>query len=128
MELVAIVTLLALIECLFFSFRVGLQRQKLGVEAPATTGHPVWERYFRVHQNTIEQLVVFLPALWIFAWFTNAPIAAVLGLVFVLGRALYYAGYIADPAKRSTGFLIGYLALVVLVLGGFGGAAWRLIS
>ena len=122
MELVAIVTLLALVECLFFSTRSGLKRQEFGVEAPATVGHPVWERYYRVHQNTIEQLAVFLPALWIFATYTHANLAAGLGLVFVVGRALYYTGYVADPSKRTTGFLIGYLAVIALVLGGLGGA------
>jgi glutathione S-transferase len=122
LELVAIVTLLALVECLFFSLRSGLMRSQYNVEAPATVGHPVWERYYRVHQNTIEQLAVFLPALWICATYTRPDVAAGLGLVFVIGRAIYYVGYIADPGKRGTGFLIGYLAVVALVLGGLGGA------
>jgi uncharacterized membrane protein YecN with MAPEG domain len=128
MELVAIVALLALIECLFFAFRVGLQREKYGVAAPATTGDPVWERYYRVHHNTLEQLVVFLPALWLFATYVSPLIAAGLGLVFVVGRILYYNGYVADPAKRGTGFLIGYIATVLLLLGGLCGAVWSLLG
>ena len=58
MELPAIVTMLALLEYMFFSLRVGLGREKLGVPAPATTGNAEWERMFRGQQNTLEQLIV----------------------------------------------------------------------
>ena len=128
MELVAIVTLLALLECSFFAFRCGTLRQKYGVQAPATTGDPVWERYYRVHHNTLEQLVIFLPALWLFAQYVNPLVGAALGLVFLVGRILYYNGYTADPAKRSTGFVVGYLATALLLIGGLGGAVWSAIG
>jgi uncharacterized membrane protein YecN with MAPEG domain len=122
MEWIAIVTGLALAEYMALTMIVGLNREKYGVAVPATTGNEIWERHFRVQQNTVEQLVVFLPALWVFGSFTSAPIGAGLGLLFVVGRALYAIGYVADPSKRATGFMLGFLANVALVIGGIGGA------
>jgi glutathione S-transferase len=128
MHLVAIVVALALIEYLIFSLSVGRARGQYGVKAPATTGHEIFERHYRVHMNTLEQLVVFLPAIYLFAAYVNPTIAAALGLAFVVGRAVYARGYVADPEKRTAGFLIGYLANAVLLLGGIFGALWSLLA
>jgi len=122
MEWIAIVTALALIEYSVFGAQTGRARVKYGVEAPATTGNETFERHYRVQQNTVEQLVTFLPALWLFALYANAPIGAVVGLVFIVGRAVYAGAYLKDPSKRTVGFLMGFLANAVLLLGGLGGA------
>ena len=127
MEFPALVTLIALLEYMFFSFRVGMSRGKYGVAAPATSGDPVWERMFRVQQNTVEQLIIFIPALWIFSSFVSPMIGAGIGVVFLIGRPVYYAGYVKDPAARSTGFVMGFLANVALVLGSIGGVIRGLI-
>ena len=127
MESVAIVTVLALIEYLFFGFRAGAARGKFGVEAPATTGHPEWERLFRVQQNTLEQLIVFLPALWLCATYVNAGVAAGLGVVYLIGRLVYAAAYVKDPASRTAGFVTGFLANVALLLSGAVGALLELL-
>lgn len=126
MEYVAIVTVLALLQAFYFSFQVGQQRVKHGINAPATTGNPEFERAFRVHQNTVEQLVLFVPALWMFMYFWRADVAAGIGLVFIIGRFVYRGAYMDDPAKRSAGFGIGALAMVVLLLGSLVGAAMNL--
>ncbi len=100
MELVVIVTALAIIEYIILGVQVGQARGKYGVEAPATTGHPIFERYFRVHQNTLEQMPVFLPGLWLFAYYVNPTIAAGLGLVFIAARAIYARGA-TSPSRVS---------------------------
>jgi len=127
LAIIAIITALALLEYLIFAFRVGAARGKYDVPAPATTGNEIFERYNRVHQNTLEQLIVFLPALWIFARFTHINGAVVLGILFIIGRAVYAVSYVSDPAKRSLGFLIGFIANAALVLGSLYGATKALL-
>lgn len=117
MALVAAVILLALIEFIVFSLLVGRARIRCNVQAPAITGHPIFERYFRVQQNTLEQLIVFVPSVWLFGLYVSILWAAVLGVVFIAGRALYLTGYVADPKKRSAGFGLSFLPNVILVIG-----------
>jgi glutathione S-transferase len=121
MKLVSIVAVLALIEYVVFVVQTGQARGRYGVAAPATTGHPVFERIFRVQQNTVEQLVIFLPALFLCAHFASETVAAALGIVFIVGRALYARGYVADPAKRGPGFLLTIASNLLLLLGGIVG-------
>ena len=127
MELVALITLVALIQYFVFSFQVGQMRVKHSIKAPAMSGHPEFERMFRIQQNTMEQLVIFLPALWICAQFGDPRWAAGIGLIFVIGRFVYRSGYLADPSKRGTRFTIGLLAIAVLIgwgLFGIGRELW----
>ena len=128
MEILAIVTLLALLEYTLIFVLVGRARARYGIKAPATSGHEIFERYFRVQQNTLEQLVIFLPALWIFGWSLSYGVAALLGLLFIAGRAVYLRGYVAAPERRSLGFLLTSLANLALVLGGLVGALLRLFA
>lgn len=125
MEWVAAVAILALVEYLFFAAKTGMARGRYNVPAPATTGHPVFERTLRVQQNTLEQLIVFLPGLYLFSVYASPTFGALLGLVFVVGRALYYRGYVEDPGKRGPGFLVGFAANAVLLAGGLVGALIR---
>ncbi|MBW2664722.1 MAG: MAPEG family protein [Deltaproteobacteria bacterium] len=122
MTLVAIIAAVALAEYGVFMVQCGQARGRFGVAAPATVGDPVFERYFRVQQNTIEQLVIFLPSLFLFAWFVSTRWAVVFGILFIVGRALYARGYVADPAKRGPGFLCTVIANAALLLGGVVGA------
>jgi len=118
MELVALVILLALVEYQFFSAKVGMARGKYDIKAPAITGHEVFDRYYRVHMNTLEQLIVFIPAILIFAYFGDPTYAAGLGAVYLVGRIVYFISYVSDPAKRAAGFIIGWIPTVLLVLAG----------
>ena len=123
MELVAFVTLLAVLQYFLFGFQVGQMRARHGVKAPAMSGHPEFERMFRVQQNTMEQLVMFIPALWICAQYGDPRWAAGIGLFFVVGRFIYKRAYVADPAKRGLGFTIGVVATSILIGWGLYGAS-----
>ncbi len=114
---------LALLEYFVFGTLVGAARGKLGVPAPATSGNPQWERMFRAHQNTLEQLVIFIPSMLTFGAFVSAKVACALGLVFIVGRAIYFQGYTAQAEKRGTGFVIGAVAQMILLIGSLIGAA-----
>ena len=116
MELPAIVTALALLQFSWFSVQVGSMRGKHGVKAPAMSGPPEFERMMRVQQNTMEQLVVFLPALWLHAYLVNPLWAAGIGLLFIIGRFIYRSAYLRDPSSRSLGFVTGYVATAVLLV------------
>jgi hypothetical protein len=122
MELVSVVIGLALAEYFFFVMKCGQARGRLGVPAPATTGVAEFERIFRVQYNTIEQLVIFLPGMLIFGHYVSPPGAAALGIVFILGRALYARGYLSDPGRRGPGFLLTILSNAALLVGGTVGA------
>ncbi|MFT5578251.1 MAG: glutathione S-transferase [Paraglaciecola psychrophila] len=122
MELIAVVSGLIVLEYFILTMLVGRARGKSGIEAPAMTGDPGLERALRVQLNTLEQLIIVLPGLWLFGTYISATWGAGLGLVFIVGRALYAQAYMSDPSRRGPGFLIGLLATVALLLGGIYGA------
>ena len=128
MEYIVIITMLALLEYVVFSFQVGAARGKYQVKAPATSGSEEFERHFRVHYNTMEQLVMFIPALWAFGYYIGFIWAAGLGVVYLVGRIVYALAYIKDPAKRGLGTLLSVLPCYILILGALVGAVWQLIS
>jgi glutathione S-transferase len=119
-SLVAIVTILSLLLYLGMGIGVGRARGKSGIHAPAMTGDPVLERTIRVQSNTLEWLPIYLVSLWLFAIYWNDLVAAGAGVVWIVGRALYARGYVADPSKREMGFMIQALACGVLLFGAFG--------
>ncbi len=117
MAYVLLVIVLALLQFVFFGAAVGRARGKYGVQAPAVHGNEIFERYFRVHMNTLEQLVVFIPAIWLFAQFVDPHWAAGLGGVYLVGRALYFASYVKDPKSRGPGFLLSSVPSLVMLVG-----------
>lgn len=117
MEFVAIVIVLALIQYFVFGMLVGKARGTYEVHAPAISGHPVFERYYRVHQNTLEMIVMFIPAIVLFSYLVRPDIAAAIGAVYIVGRVIYLRAYVADPAKRGLGFMVSMLPVLVLLLG-----------
>jgi uncharacterized membrane protein YecN with MAPEG domain len=124
----AVVTLLALLVYFWMSLQVARARGKSGIQPPAMTGDPLLERAVRVQSNTLEWLPIFLASLWLFAIYWNELVAAGFGIVRIIGRLFYSAGYMADPAKRSTGFLIQFLACAVLLCGALGKIVYSLAT
>jgi uncharacterized MAPEG superfamily protein len=117
--------LLALVQYIFFTVRVGTARQKYGIHAPAIAGNEIFERVFRVQQNTLEQLMVFIPGILLFAHFVSPLWALLPGALYLVGRQLYARGYVADPKKRGIGATLSILAGIVLVVGAIIGFAWQ---
>ncbi|HZP44316.1 MAG TPA: MAPEG family protein [Candidatus Binataceae bacterium] len=113
-----VITLLAVAEYLVLGVMVGQARGRYGVAAPATTGDPTFERYFRAHQNTLEQLVIFIPSLWIFALWVSFWAAVILGLAYVAARAEYARGYIRAPEQRAIGAQVSMAINAILLIGG----------
>jgi glutathione S-transferase len=124
---VSLVTIAALILFFVVTINVGRARVKYGVKPPEMSGEPAFERVVRVQQNTLEQLVLFLPALWIFAMFIQSNTAAIIGAVWVFGRILYAWGYYQAAEKRGPGFGISSLATIVLLLGSLWGIGSKLL-
>jgi len=118
MEFVAIVIVLALVQYFWFAISVGRARGTYKVEAPAVTGDPVFERYYRVQQNTLELLVMFIPALVIFSYWVRPDIGAGIGAIYLIGRFLYARSYISNPAARGPGFALSILPTLILLIGG----------
>jgi len=121
-----LVMLLALLEYFGFALAVGRARYRYGVKAPATSGNIDFERYYRAQMNTLEQLIIFVPALWSFAIFVSVSWAAGLGVAFIVGRLLYFLGYTKAAEKRSAGFGLATLAQLILLIGGIVGAVLAL--
>jgi glutathione S-transferase len=115
MEFVALVTLLLLCQYVVFMGMCGKARAKSGIQAPAVTGDETFERAYRVQMNTIEQLIIALPAMWVSAMYFKPMLAASLGLVFFVGRLMYRISYMKDPTGRGPGMIVGFLANIVLI-------------
>lgn len=125
MHYVHTLALLAIVQFIYFGILVGQARGKYGIKAPAMTGNEHFERAVRVQMNTLEQLICFLPALLIAAVYWPPVYVAALGVVYLVGRALYQRAYAADPAKRGLGFGLTLLTTVLLALAGLVGAVMR---
>ena len=121
MEGIAIVTVLALMQFYWFGIEVGKMRAKHQCKAPSITGAPEFERMFRVQQNTMEQLVMFVPTIWMFGYLVNPLWGAGMGVVYLIGRAIYRVAYVKEPKGRSLGFMLSILPTSLML-------AWVLLD
>jgi len=122
MAFVTVIVMLALVEYLYFGVAVGRARTRHNVPAPSVTGDENFERFHRAHQNTLEQLVVFVPAMYAAAYYADELFAVALGVVFLIGRAHYFRSYISDPPTRSGGMLVSMGVCVLLIAAALIGA------
>ena len=122
MPFVHIVIGLALIEFFYFGWEVGRARKRYGISAPAITGNEIFERYFRVHMNTLEMLVIFIPSILIFSAYMSPYLAAAIGLIYVIGRFVYLVTYVKNPKTRSIGYGLSAAPTLFLLAGGIVGA------
>ena len=128
MNYLYLVIALALVQYLVFALQVGGARGKYDVQAPAVTGHEVFERFYRVQMNPLELLVILVPSLWVAAQYWPAHYMAAVGGVYLVGRVLYARSYVADPGSREIGFLLSILPIFVLLIASRGGIVMALIA
>ena len=117
MEYTHIIILVALIQYIIFIGKAGFSREKYGVSAPKTTGNDVWERIFRVQQNTMEQLIIFIPGMLLFHQYVSASWVLLPGVLFVIGRQVYSHLYVKNPASRGPGMILSFFSNIALVVG-----------
>jgi len=122
----ALVTVLALLLYVAVFVTAGRARARYGIEAPAVTGAPQFERALRIQQNTLEQLIWFLPALWLFAFYVSPLWGSIIGLIWVAARIYYAFSYYRDPETRGPGFIVGFATSGVLLIGALIGILIRL--
>jgi len=127
MASVEFVTVLVLLQFLYFAMLAGRARQRYGVKAPAITGNETFERYLRVQMNTLEMLIMLLPALWLATVFVPPWWSALLGAIYLVGRFIYLRAYVNDPSRRSLGFGVSALPILVLLLIDLIGSVNRLL-
>ena len=116
-NLVSLIAVAAVVQYLVFGALVGRARGLYGVQAPAVTGDERFERQYRVQMNTLEQLVAFLPALFLAAAHWSVTAAVVGGAVYLVGRTLYALAYVREPRSRGAGFMLTFVPTVVLLIG-----------
>lgn len=126
--MVDLVIALALAQYLLFGTLVAQARGKYGVKAPAVSGHEVFERYYRVQMNTLEQLILLLPLMLLARSYIADYWVALAGVFYLIGRFMYFRAYVADPRSRSLGFTLGLIPVVLLLLVVLIGALWQLLS
>lgn len=121
MNYIDLVALLAVLQFVFFGVLVGRARGQYSIKAPAISGHELFERAYRVQMNTLELMVAFLPALYIAGKYWPATYVALSGLVYLIGRFIYWRSYTAAPASRGLGFGLSMLPILALVIAAFVG-------
>ncbi|MDB4223677.1 MAPEG family protein [Granulosicoccus sp.] len=116
MHFVELVAALAVLQFLSFGALTGNARRISGLKAPAVTGHPTFERMYRVQMNTLELLIAFLPALFLAAKYWSPVLIAGLGVVYLVGRVIFWRAYVTDPSKRALGFMLSMFPTMILAV------------
>jgi glutathione S-transferase len=114
---VSAVVLVAILQFMVLGIIVGIARGRFKVPAPATTGHPTFDRLFRVHQNSLEMLIAFIPGVWLYGWWVSQSWATGLGIVFIAARILYAIQYVREPRTREIGAGLSFIIIIILIVG-----------
>jgi uncharacterized MAPEG superfamily protein len=128
MEYSIAIILIALLQFIFFTGRAGFSRGKYDIKAPKTVGNERWERIFRIQQNSMEQLVIFIPAMLIFSLYVSATWVLLPGILFIVGRHIYSRLYLESPENRGPGMVLSLLSNIALVIGGLIGVSLKLLG
>ncbi len=126
MNAIITITVLSLMQYFFFGALVGKARAALGINAPRMEGSEAFECLVRVHLNTMERLVMFMPLLWMASRFWNPLWVSAAGALFLVARVLYWRGYVRSPERRKVGNILTVVAIALLLLANLAGLgkAW----
>ncbi len=113
----SLITVLALIVYFVITVNVSRTRVKFKIPGPQISGNPYFERALRIQQNTLEQLMLFLPALWLFSSLLSPAWANGIGIVWIISRIVYAVRYYQAAEKRTLSFAISALMILILLLG-----------
>ena len=127
-QLPAVVTLLTLLLMFYTVVIVGRARERYGIKAPSISGDPSFERAWRVQMNTLENAVMFIPALWLASQYVDPLWAGIAGLVWLAGRVWYALAYLRDPTRRGPGYMVSMIAWAVLMLMAAGGIGMAIME
>jgi uncharacterized membrane protein YecN with MAPEG domain len=127
-QLPAVVTLLTLLLMFATVWMVGRARERYGIKAPSISGDPAFERAWRVQMNTLENAVMFIPALWLASQYVDPLWAGIAGLVWLAGRVWYALAYLRDPTRRGPGYIVSMIAWAALVLIAAGGIGMAIME
>ena len=116
MQYIELIAVIAVLQFILFSAMTGRERSRSGLKAPAMVGDLGFERMYRVQMNTLEILIAFLPALFLASKYWPAALVAGLGIIYVIGRHLYWRAYINDPSKRGLGFMLSMFPTIGLLI------------
>ena len=116
MHYVELATIIALLQFFVFGALVGKARGIYGVNAPAITGHEMFERAYRVQMNTLELIVLLLPATYLAAALWSPLYTAISVAVYIVGRTIYWRAYLAEPKSRTLGYVLSIVPILVLLV------------
>jgi len=128
MEYSIALILIALLQFIFFTGRAGFSREKYDIKAPKTVGNERWERIYRIQQNTMEQLLIFIPGTVIFSLYVSATWVLLPGILFIVGRHIYSRLYLESPENRGPGMVLSFFSNIFLVIAGLVGISMKLIG
>lgn len=112
-----ILSSLSLLVYYFTLFKAGTARVKYNIQAPSHDGPEEYVRKVRVHHNTLEHLVLFLPGLWLFSFAVDPVWASLIGILWPIGRIGYAFGYYKDANKRGLGLYISMPPIYIFIIG-----------
>ena len=123
-----ILSSIALLVYYFTLFKAGIARGKFQIKAPSHDGPEEYVRHVRVHHNTLEHLVLFLPGLWLFSFAVDPIWATIIGILWPIGRIRYALSYYKDAEKRGPGLYLSMPPIYIYVLGSFIGFLYKIIT
>ncbi|XP_013881340.1 leukotriene C4 synthase [Austrofundulus limnaeus] len=109
------VTVLGVLEQVYFSLQVIYARRKYSVSPPSTNGPPEFERIFRAQVNCSEYFPIFIIVLWTAGVFFSQAVSSCCGLLYLYGRLCYFRGYSESAHGRLVPLYFSAKVLWVLI-------------